>query len=142
MQAPSSEAGWKRSESLHWKLSNAPIRPTVSKPCHADGWSSEHLHGWEGVADWPKTSRKLSLLPKRGYTSQISASSHGVSQEPDIITFIMIQALIQFPLYFNGGLFFFTYWRHCPGFRPPCENMRSSTISGVRLVSSAMLSIA
>jgi hypothetical protein len=93
MQAPSSEAGWKRSESLHWKSSSAPIRPTVSKPCHADGWSSEHLHGWEGVADWPKTSRKLSLLPKRGYTSQISASSHGVSQEPDIITFIMIQAL-------------------------------------------------
>ncbi|MFI3904515.1 hypothetical protein, partial [Ochrobactrum sp. S1502_03] len=33
------------------------------------------------------------LLPKRGSTSQTYASSRGASQEPDIVKFIMIQAL-------------------------------------------------
>ena len=60
---------------------------------HAGGLLNEHLHGWEGVADWPETSRKRSLLQKRGHTSQISVSSPDVSQEHDIVTIIMIRAL-------------------------------------------------
>ncbi len=92
-QDQSSKAGWKRSGSLRWKSSSGLIALKVSNYSRADGLSSAHLHGWDGVADWPKTSRKPSLPPKRGSTSQISASSREGSQEPDIVTFIMIQAL-------------------------------------------------
>lgn len=93
MLAPSSKAGWKRSVSLHWKSSSGPITLKVLNYSHADGLSSALLRGWDGVADWPKTSRKPSLPPKRGSISQISASPRGGSQRPDIVAFFMIQAL-------------------------------------------------
>ncbi len=92
-QDQSSKAGWKRSGSLRWKSSSGPITLKVSNYSRADGLSSAHLHGWDGVADWPKTSRKPSLPLKRGSTSQISASLREGSQKPDIVAFIMIQAL-------------------------------------------------
>ncbi|MFI3902408.1 hypothetical protein, partial [Ochrobactrum sp. S1502_03] len=41
------------------------------------------------------------LLPKRGSTSQTYASSRGASQEPDIVKFIMIQALRAVQGYFS-----------------------------------------
>jgi hypothetical protein len=37
------------SESLRWKSSSGPITLKVSNYFHADGLSSAHLHGWDGV---------------------------------------------------------------------------------------------
>lgn len=55
----------------------------VKRPDHAKGvalnsarWVVERSFAWlESVADWPKTSRKPSLLAKRGFASQISGAS-------------------------------------------------------------------
>lgn len=93
MPTPSSKADLKRWVNSHWKLSGGQIRLTVSSYSHAGGLMNALLRGWEGAADWQKSWRKPSLLRKRGSTSQTSAYSHGGSQEHDIVTSIMIQAL-------------------------------------------------
>jgi len=83
--APKLKDRLKKSARLHWSSSRGPITLKVLKSSRVDGLPSEHLYCWGGVADWPKTSRKPSLLSKSGSTSQISASLRGVSQGPVIV---------------------------------------------------------
>ncbi|OYR16290.1 transposase DDE domain protein [Brucella grignonensis] len=64
-QDQSSKAGWKRSGSLHWKSSSGPVTLKVSNYSHEDGLSSAHLHGWDGVADWPRLREDHRFLTRR-----------------------------------------------------------------------------
>lgn len=72
----------------------------VKRSDHVEGfklfsrrWVVERTFSGDVAADWPKILRKPSRLLKHGCISQTFVYSPGASQEPDIVTFIVIQAL-------------------------------------------------